>query len=118
MKGDGSVDVAEGIPGEIATEPFDCLKKAWKFMEEHYPDEVNRTCGFHIHISVSDGDYAVLMEKDFYDAFVKWAENIGKKYKKRLPATYESRLKGKTTTARKSSNQTSKSKETETDTRN
>lgn len=94
MKGDGSVEVDDTLAGEIATRPFEDLTKAWKFTEKYYPDEVNRSCGLHVHISVSDMHYAILMERDFYKEFLRWGHWIGTKFKKRLPATYMSRLKG------------------------
>lgn len=95
MKGDGSVDTDDTEAGEIATRPFTNLNKAWEFMLEHYPDEVNRTCGFHIHVSMDEGYYVKLMEKEFHEEFLKWATKLGAKYKKRLPATFMERVEGK-----------------------
>lgn len=94
MKGDGSVEVDETEAGEIAGPVFNNLKDSWNFLKEFYPDEVNHTCGFHIHVSLDEGYYVTLMEKDFHDKFLIWAEKLGKKYSKRLPKTYMGRVHG------------------------
>jgi len=97
IKGDGSVQVDETQAGEIASPVFHRLEKAWKFIKDYYPDETNRTCGFHIHISLDERYYVMLMEKDFYDKFIIWAEKIGRKFSKRLPATFMERVHGANT---------------------
>lgn len=94
MKGDGSVETDDTQPGEIASPVFRDIYTAWKFMRDNYPDEVNRSCGFHVHISVEDGHYTTLMEKEFYKEFLKWSHWIGRTFTKRLPGTYMSRLRG------------------------
>ena len=95
MKGDGSVRVASGHePGEINSPVYKDFKMAWEFMRDYYPDTVNETCGFHVHISVKDSDYVRLMEKSFHEAFLKWSEGIEKKYNKIIPATFKSRKAG------------------------
>jgi len=97
MKGDGSVETDDTVAGEIASKVFGDIYEAWDYMKTYYPDEVNRTCGFHIHISVDDGHYAQLMERDFYDKFIAWAKNIGEKFPKRVPGTFMARVEGKNT---------------------
>ncbi len=101
MKSDGSVETDDTEAGEIASPVFTDIKDAWKFLREFYPEEVNHTCGFHIHVSLDEGYYVTLMEKDFHDKFLIWAEKLGKKYAKRLPKTYMSRVHGENSYCRK-----------------
>jgi len=55
--------------GELVSEPLPKTELI-KWIGENYPDEMNETCGSHIHISLkSKLDYSYLMEKEFYTYF-------------------------------------------------
>jgi len=73
FKEDGSVE-CEDYVGEIASPVFyadnEGLTNMDTFVKRHMPDEVNETCGHHIHISPNnDLAYSKLMDKDFYFKF-------------------------------------------------
>lgn len=77
---DGSVSVPSGENGEIASPAFDNLDLLAQFISKYYPKEVNKTCGFHIHISLNSNlDYSRLMTKRFHRYFLKMWESWGKR---------------------------------------
>lgn len=58
------------------------LEELLFWMKEHYPDGTNATCGFHVHVSVKNPMlYAQLMDKRFYDLFLKKVRTWGKEEK-------------------------------------
>lgn len=65
--------------GEIPSPPL-YLEETLHWMKDHYPDGVNNSCGFHVHVSVKDPlvNYAKLMDKRFYDGFLKKVAIWGK----------------------------------------
>lgn len=77
-KGDSSVHGMGGDPGEIITRPHAILDNLCHDIERLYPDNVNQTCGFHIHTSFSPMDYSMLMDKAFWEYYRKrwkdWGE--------------------------------------------
>lgn len=66
--------------GEIPSPPLP-LEEALFWMRDHYPDGVNQSCGFHVHLSVKHPliNYPKLMEKRFYDLFLSEVAKWGKK---------------------------------------
>lgn len=66
--------------GEFVSRPLEKSEvEEWIF--KNYPTTTNRTCGGHIHISLkSDADYMSLMDRRFYDYYMKrmlaWAEKM------------------------------------------
>lgn len=71
IHGDGSVG-AEGAfgAGEISSPPYKKYENLVKFIRNNYPQVVDKTCGFHIHISTKKKlDYMRLMDPDFYKYF-------------------------------------------------
>lgn len=81
MKGDGSVSGVSGDRGEIASPPYDDYEILCKDLEENYPSDCNKSCGFHIHVSFqSIHDYGLLMEKGFFDFFQEKMKAWGKNY--------------------------------------
>ena len=79
---DGSVSIHEGnFKGEVRSVPIGDHATAEKFMDQNWPDYGNKTCGFHIHISVkSDHAYACLMDRRFYDYFLAQIDAWGKRW--------------------------------------
>ena len=89
---DGSVGVNARYYGEIPSPPMK-PNAIVKFIDECYPDVVNSSCGFHVHISTkSSKDYGALMTEAFYLDFVKWAKALGKKMKLDLNHEFYKRL--------------------------
>ena len=82
----------EGV-GEIASKKLR-INEVENFILNNYPDEVNSTCGLHIHMSFKNDkkDYAILATQEFYDFFLEeieaWADNRkinkGSRFYKRL----------------------------------
>lgn len=80
---DNSVNITDQLPtnlrntegyvsGEVQTPPMNTLNSIEVYMKKFYPEFINETCGFHIHISLkSDEDYCKLMEKKFYSFLLK-----------------------------------------------
>jgi len=91
---DGSVHVEleGGRAGEIASPVFTDVTRACEFLRTWYPDKVNATCGFHIHLSfTSDLRYQQCMSEQFYedtyDFWCQWGQNeniTNKEFFKRL----------------------------------
>ena len=85
-------DCNEGV-GEIASKKLK-INEVEDFILNNYPDEVNSTCGLHIHMSFKNDkkDYSILATKEFYDFFLSeieaWADNRkinkGSRFYKRL----------------------------------
>lgn len=72
LQHDGSVrdTGAAGFIGEaVCDKPYEKLGPALSAMKKVWPDHVNTTCGFHIHVSFNTGDYASLADPTFYDYF-------------------------------------------------
>lgn len=78
---DCSCDCQDGKDGEIVSDPLNPDEVA-NWIQTNYPDNMNKTCGIHTHISFNDElSYMMIMKKDFYDKFVEnlksFAEKIG-----------------------------------------
>lgn len=80
---DGSVVVPNRndtlMVGEIAAAPCHSLEYIQTCIKENQPTVVNKSCGFHIHISFSSpGTYSLTLDKDFtkflVDGLMQWAE--------------------------------------------
>lgn len=74
FKEDGSVSCANYIEGEIASPVFYCDELGFKnmsgFIRKNMPDEVNDSCGHHVHISFNNLlAYQKLMDEPFRKAF-------------------------------------------------
>ena len=62
--------------GELPSAPMK-VPDVERWMKVNYPDEVNQTCGLHVHMSFRDGHYMRLMEKEFQDLFIALLEEWG-----------------------------------------
>jgi hypothetical protein len=70
-----------GHVGEVASEPLPSLEAVKTWINDFWPDRKNKSCGFHIHVSVKPELYEFLMEEDFYNQFLKIMEETGKTLK-------------------------------------
>lgn len=68
---DGSVrGLSAGLAvGEVASPPLNTMQEVRQFIREYYPDEVNSSCGFHVHMSFSRLNYSRLTHCDFWNLF-------------------------------------------------
>lgn len=79
MHGDGSVSVSRPVVGEVSSEPLASVRSAAAYIRANYPVEVNRSCGFHIHISLrSKLDYMRLMSVKYHEYFKAELHKWGK----------------------------------------
>jgi hypothetical protein len=80
--------------GEIASPPM-TIREAIEWLPEHYPIEVNASCGFHIHVSFKSVlDYGKLMEEEFWKFFMDSASRWGEEMKFRESHEFWRRLRG------------------------
>lgn len=82
LVGDGSLeDLESPCIGEIRTKPHDSLEQFISDVHFFMPEETNESCGFHIHVSFTDDDYARLIDERFYFYFLlrwqKWGQDVG-----------------------------------------
>ena len=80
FKHDGSVQGLSGQceqVGEVVSEPCRNIRDVVRFIRTRHPDEVNQTCGLHVHFSFHKPlFYGALMERDFqvffFNEMEKW----------------------------------------------
>ena len=74
LKSDASVEDIRSceFQGEVASPKLS--PEAWlDWAKSNYPDEVNSTCGLHVHVSFKNNRaYATLMEPEFYEKFLEF----------------------------------------------
>jgi len=76
---DGSVQVIAPIRGELRSRPMARWETIENYVSANWPTRTDRTCGFHVHISVNNTHlYSSLMEKRFYDFFLARMESWGR----------------------------------------
>ena len=69
---DQSESYHSGYVGEVASDILYSSEEMKHFFDDYHPDEVNLTCGLHVHISLNGvDDYSRLCEKSFYKHFKK-----------------------------------------------
>lgn len=86
LKSDGSISTSYGKPntdkyfaGEIASPPFDDWNKLNEYVLKTHPDYVNKSCGLHVHISISDAHYDAILDNApghyqlFKEKLLQWA---------------------------------------------
>ena len=91
---DGSVnDFGCEFSGELPSPAFPYWGSLQRWIQDHYPDFVDNSCGLHVHISLKNqGNYPRLMD----DAFTNWAQRyLGHFWQKTrgLSLTEHSRLR-------------------------
>jgi hypothetical protein len=80
LKYDGSVYVGTSYVGEISSPAFNWVESLIRWIRKFYPDEVNESCGFHVHVSFKhDLYYSQLMSMDFYEYFLRKTRKWGLK---------------------------------------
>jgi hypothetical protein len=93
---DGSVETETDYEGETVSPPCRTKSELKDWIRKNYPDEINRTCGMHIHVSFrSEADYNRLMTKKFYTAFLENAKEWGLENKINEGSAFWHRLEGK-----------------------
>lgn len=55
------------------------LKGALQFINTYWPEEVNNSCGYHIHVSMTQHQYASLMEDTFWGAWTDGMKAFARK---------------------------------------
>lgn len=83
LKHDGSVvgDFGELAKGEVCSEPLATIESAEAWLRNNYPDRVNETCGFHVHVSLPPLYYSRLMVEDFNKKFLSQMEDFWNCYR-------------------------------------
>lgn len=67
--------------GEIPSPPFPFTDALKKWIKDNYPQHVNQSCGFHVHVSFTRMFYyQVLMSRDFFNYFLKEARAWGQEH--------------------------------------
>lgn len=65
--------------GEVCSD-FDSLDQAGYWIMNNYPNDVNDTCGLHVHLSTSKVNYSRLMDQNFasqvLSSFEKWGRRL------------------------------------------
>lgn len=93
---DGSVNSnLADYTGEVQSLPL-TMAEMEDWLPEHYPDAVDRTCGFHVHISVVNVMfYTMLMNREFVDYLLDRLESWGKRQGIPRNHPFWSRIDGK-----------------------
>lgn len=108
---DGSVEIEVGRAGdpesirhvgEVRLGPVATLGDLHHLLVQHYPNETNRSCGMHVHMSFrSTIDYERLMKKDLTefvcDGLIKWGQQMERRRGWTLPSQFYERLRGENT---------------------
>ncbi|MGH9800518.1 MAG: hypothetical protein ACRD82_09155, partial [Blastocatellia bacterium] len=88
--------------GEIASKPFSTLGEVEAFLKVYHPVAVNKSCGFHVHISVKKViNYTKLMSRNFFASFLSAATEWGKEVKLPESHPFWDRVKGGSRFAKK-----------------
>lgn len=81
LQHDGSVSAPDSaFKGESVSPPFSKFRDLIRYVQNNYPDEANKTCGLHIHFSLTSvAYYSRMMDRGFqahfYDYMKKWAKD-------------------------------------------
>lgn len=90
-------DCGDNLIGEIASQPLK-TKDIEPWITDNYPDEVNDTCGLHVHVSLKNNiEYMFLMNGAFHSYYLEkmiaWGEknkiNEGSEFWKRIEGQNE-----------------------------
>lgn len=67
--------------GEVKSQPLSTIEAAESFVRTHYPNEVNESCGFHVHVSMAPLHYSRLMNEDFNNCFLNAMEDFWSRFR-------------------------------------
>lgn len=82
FKHDGSVQgLQQQFRGEVSSEPLKDLTAGEAWLRAHYPQEVNNTCGFHVHICLPALHYSRIMDTSFNEKFLSAMEEFWSRYR-------------------------------------
>lgn len=83
IKHDGSVqELRSPYRGEMCSNPpHKNLDEAEQWLRENYPNEVNNTCGFHVHVALPPLHYSRLMDEQFNNKFLLSMEDFWNRYR-------------------------------------
>lgn len=82
LKHDGSVQgLHSAFRGEVASRPLKSIADAEQWLRDYYPQEVNNTCGFHVHVGIQPLHYMRLMCDEFNSKFLSSMEDFWNRYR-------------------------------------
>jgi len=85
---------SNGNVGEFVSIPIK-VEEIEEWINKNYPDKTNSTCGGHCHVSLkSASDYMNLMDRAFYEYYLKRMETWGNKMKINKGSSFWKRLIG------------------------
>lgn len=67
--------------GELASAPLESLELAEAWLKDKYPDAVNDTCGFHVHVSLKPLHYSRIMHESFGLCFLNAMEDFWSRFR-------------------------------------
>lgn len=83
--------------GEAVSDPLD-PKSVLRWLGHNYPDETNRTCGLHVHVSMRPKHYQWLMDEAFHEYSMDRLQTFGQEHD--VPEQYHRRVNGRNDTCR------------------
>lgn len=82
LKHDGSVTGLSAVcRGEVASHVLKTLPDAERWLRDNYPQEVNSSCGFHIHVGLAPLHYMRLMCEEYNSKFLIAMEDFWNRYR-------------------------------------
>lgn len=81
--------------GEIQSMPMETLNHVQEFINTTYPTHINETCGLHVHVSMSNENYALLMNRKYFNQFTRCMVNFKNTLPYRDQEAFAPRLAGK-----------------------
>ena len=89
--------------GELAFEPKITIREALAELEGCYPDYTNKSCGLHVHFSMSDLEYSYIVQnwKKFYNDYFQFLKYWGHSRQIRDGSQFWKRLNGENHYCRK-----------------
>lgn len=82
LKHDGSVvGISAPHRGEVASPVIKTLAESEQWLRDNYPQEVNSSCGFHVHVGLAPLHYMRLMCEEFNSKFLVSMEDFWNRYR-------------------------------------
>jgi hypothetical protein len=78
VKHDGSVRGIDGnhVAGEVNSPPLSDFAACEAWLRENYPQQVNESCGFHVHVSLKPLHYSRIMNPGYEPVFLEAMEDL------------------------------------------